>query len=83
MEIRIYPGANGEFLLYEDDGRSFNYRHDEWMGVEMTWNDRARVLRFSLAEGSKMLAPSKRMLVKLGGVSRETAFEGRPLELRL
>src|SRR5208282_4869904 len=29
-EIQVYPGADGGFLLYEDDGRSFNYRHDEW-----------------------------------------------------
>ena len=82
-ELRLYPGADGEFLLYEDDGRSFNYRHDEWMGVELIWNDRARVLRFSLAEGSKMLVPSKRMVVKLGGVSREATFEGRPLEMKI
>jgi hypothetical protein len=52
------------------------------MGVEMTWNDRARALRMNLADGSKMLTPSKRMVVKFGAVSREAVFEGRPLELK-
>jgi alpha-glucosidase/alpha-D-xyloside xylohydrolase len=82
METHVYPGADGAFLLYEDDGRSFNYRRDEWMGVEMNWNDRARALRLSLVDGSKMLAPAKRLVVKLGAVRRETVFEGRPLEVK-
>ncbi|HEV2445939.1 MAG TPA: TIM-barrel domain-containing protein, partial [Candidatus Sulfopaludibacter sp.] len=30
LEITIYPGANGTFLLYEDDGRSFDYRKGAW-----------------------------------------------------
>jgi alpha-glucosidase/alpha-D-xyloside xylohydrolase len=82
MEIHVYPGADGAFLLYEDDGRSFNYRHDEWMGVEMTWDDRRRVLHFALADGSKMLAPSKRLVVRVGQVNREAVFEGRRLEVK-
>jgi alpha-glucosidase (family GH31 glycosyl hydrolase) len=31
LSISIYPGADGSFLLYEDDGRSFNYRKGEWL----------------------------------------------------
>jgi alpha-glucosidase (family GH31 glycosyl hydrolase) len=82
MEVHVYPGADGAFLLYEDDGRSFNYRHDEWMGVEMFWNDRAHVLRLNLTDGSKMLAPAKRLVVRLGAVVREAVFEGRPMEVK-
>ncbi len=82
MEIHVYPGADGAFLLYEDDGRSFNYRHDEWMGLLLDWNERSHTLRLSLADGSKMLGPAKRLVVRLGKVTRETVFEGRPLELK-
>ena len=39
LSVPIYPGADASFLLYEDDGNSFNYRKGEWMGIQMTWND--------------------------------------------
>jgi len=39
LSISIYPGADASFVLYEDDGRSFNYRIGEWMGIVMEWND--------------------------------------------
>ena len=32
LAVTVYPGADGAFLLYEDDGSSFNYRKGEWMG---------------------------------------------------
>jgi len=35
LELHVYPGADGSYLLYEDDGKSFNYRRGEWMGIEM------------------------------------------------
>ncbi len=83
LTISIYPGADGAFLLYEDDGGSFNYRKGEWMGVQMTWNDARRVLRLRLANGSRMMAPMRReLVVKLGGATRSVVFQGRPLEVR-
>ena len=37
--IAIYPGADASFLLYEDDGKSFDYRKGAWTGVHMEWHD--------------------------------------------
>jgi alpha-glucosidase/alpha-D-xyloside xylohydrolase len=83
LGISIYPGADGSFLLYEDDGSSFNYRKGEWMGIQMTWNDARRVLSLRLANGSRMLPPSRRSLnMKHGDSMRTVTFEGRPMEVR-
>ncbi len=83
LSISIYPGADASFLLYEDDGSSFNYRKGEWMGIEMKWNDASRTLTLRLAPGSRMLAPKHRNLeVKLGETSRQSAFEGNPVEIK-
>jgi alpha-glucosidase/alpha-D-xyloside xylohydrolase len=83
LDISVYPGANGSFLLYEDDGGSFNYRKGDWMGIQMAWNDARKVLTLRLAAGSRMLPPAKRDLrVKLGESSRSAVFEGKPLEIR-
>jgi alpha-glucosidase/alpha-D-xyloside xylohydrolase len=83
LEITVYPGADGTFFFYEDDGRSFNYRRGEWMGVEMSWNDARRALAIGLARGSRMLPPGRRdWIVKMGQTARPVTFEGRPLELK-
>ena len=82
--IAIYPGADGSFLLYEDDGKSFDYKKGAWMGVQMNWNDAARKLSLRLAEDSRMLASKqKKFDVKLGEATKQVAFEGKPIEVSL
>jgi len=81
LSLTIYPGADGSFELFEDDGRSFEYRRGNWMGLSMRWDDRRRRLTVSLATGSKMRPPLAREIeVRLAGqtaVHRGT-FTGRP-----
>ena len=83
---QMYPGADGAFTLYEDDGRSYGYQQGDWMGIEMRWDDRLRRLRFTLANGSRMLDPAARPIrVRIAGSSavRDVTFHGAPLEVRL
>jgi alpha-glucosidase/alpha-D-xyloside xylohydrolase len=83
LTLSIYPGADGSFLLYEDDGSSFNYRKGEWMGVEMTWNDRQRLLHLTWSKGSRLLPPKRSdLVVKMGDATRQVIFDGHPLEVR-
>jgi len=84
LSISIYPGADASFLLYEDDGSSFDYRKGKWMGVHMVWHDTRRVLKLSLASGSRILPPLRRNIeVKLGQSTRATVFDGHPVEVSL
>ena len=82
LSISIYPGADASFLLYEDDGTSFNHLKGEWMGIQMEWSDAPRALTLTLARGSRMLPPLHRNLeVKLGHNTRSVEFDGRPQKL--
>jgi len=83
LTITIYPGADGAFHLYEDDGKSFRYRRGEWMGIDLSWNDARRTLALQLAPASRMLPPLRRdLVVKRGDTSRHVSFDGRPLQVR-
>ena len=85
LTLWIHPGAAGAFSLYEDDGKSFDFRKGELLRINIAWNDRQRRLSLRLANGSKMLAPAKRNIVaRLAGgeETREVVFEGRPVEVR-
>ena len=82
LSISIYPGADRSFLLYEDDGRSFNYRKGEWMGTRLNWNDASRTLTVSLAPGSRMLPPLRRDIsVNLLGSEKNVNFDGSLVEV--
>jgi alpha-glucosidase/alpha-D-xyloside xylohydrolase len=84
MTVVVYPGADGAFTMYEDDGRSFDYRKGEFMRIALTWRDAGRQLSLRLAPGSRMLPPAKRpMQIRLAGSkdTRSVVFEGKPVEV--
>jgi alpha-glucosidase (family GH31 glycosyl hydrolase) len=86
LALWVHPGEDGAFSLYEDDGKSFDYRKGEFTRVNFVWNDRKRQLSAHLAGGSKMLASSTRnFVVRVAGesVAREFVFQGRPVEIKL
>jgi alpha-glucosidase/alpha-D-xyloside xylohydrolase len=86
LSLGIYPGADGAFTLYEDDGRTFDYRAGAWMGIEIRWNDASRRLTLRLAPGSRILPPARRPIsVRVAGerAIRSAVFAGRPIEIRL
>ena len=50
--IVVYPGADADFCLYEDDGVSYGYERGECSRVRFHWDDAARMLTVSPREGS-------------------------------
>ncbi len=82
----VYPGADGTFLLYEDDGATFDYQRGDWMGVTTHWADADRRLTLALAPGSRMRAPAEhRFVARLAGRSetRPITFTGRAVSVVL
>lgn len=52
MTLRIYPGRDGSFTLYEDDGRTLDYQEGEYSWTQLAWNDEARSLTIEPADKS-------------------------------
>jgi alpha-D-xyloside xylohydrolase len=52
IELRIYPGSDGSFRLYQDDGISYDYEKNLYAWIGMHWDDKARVLTFEARRGS-------------------------------
>ncbi len=44
LTLRVYPGADGSFAVYEDDGESFRYREGEFTRIACGWHDGERML---------------------------------------
>lgn len=44
IELRIYPGADGTFELYEDENDNYNYEKGKYAVIPFSWNDKAKTL---------------------------------------
>lgn len=44
VEIRIYPGADGSFILYDDERDNYNYEDGMYAMIELKWNDESGTL---------------------------------------
>jgi alpha-D-xyloside xylohydrolase len=52
LELRIYPGADGGFPLYEDENDNTNYEKGAYTTIDFQWNDAAKTLTIGNRKGS-------------------------------
>lgn len=45
IEIRVYPGKDTEFKLYEDEGNSYRYEEGEYAVTKLFWSDKEKELK--------------------------------------
>jgi alpha-glucosidase/alpha-D-xyloside xylohydrolase len=65
VRLTVYPGADGHFQLYDDDGQSFAYEKDVFAIVDLKWDDARKTLHYSAARDG--LLPPKELMVSLAG----------------
>jgi len=68
IELRIYPGANGTFQLFEDDGLTYACEKASYVTIAVHWNDATHVLTLEERKGSfpAMLKERSFLLVMVG-----------------
>ena len=78
LEIRVYPGANGSFTLYEDEGDNYNYENGYYATITFTWNDKARQLTIGTRQGGYkgMILDRQFTIVLPDGTSRTVSHNG-------
>ena len=52
IELRVYPGANGKFTLYEDDRVTYEYEKEIYATIPITWNEQDRTLTIGARKGT-------------------------------
>jgi alpha-D-xyloside xylohydrolase len=52
IELRVYPGANGDFIFYEDENDSYRYEKGAHATIALHWDDAAKTLTLGAREGS-------------------------------
>jgi alpha-D-xyloside xylohydrolase len=86
LEIRVYPGADGDFSLYEDEGTNYNYEKGLRSTIHFHWNDRKRELSMGQRNGqfSGMLQSRQFKIVAVGSRSvHQVTYQGRRIAFGL
>ena len=84
LEMHVYPGADGHFTLYEDEGDNYNYERGIYSTIEFQWNDHSRTLTISQREGSYpgMLETRQFTIILPDGKQQTVSYDGQQKTIR-
>ena len=85
LELRLYPGADGTFNLYEDEGDTYRYEQGVYATIRFDWNDKARTLTIAERQGSYpgMLSSRQFTVILPDGTTKTFSYHGHPVTLTL
>jgi alpha-D-xyloside xylohydrolase len=93
-EIRIYPGANAKFTIYEDDNETYNYEKGQRATYDLSWNDATRTLTIGARQGTfpgmvakrqlnvVLAAPGKNAGLSAPADAKTILYTGQPAEVK-
>lgn len=86
LVIKVFPGADGAFTLYEDEGDNYNYKNGKYSTIVFSYDKGADKLNIGTRQGSfsGMLASRKFTIVNgaTGGMT-EVSYDGKPVSVKL
>lgn len=51
IELRVYPGADSDFVIYEDENDNYNYEKGKFATIPLHWNEAAKTLTIGNRQG--------------------------------
>ncbi len=85
LELRVYPGADGAFTLYEDEGDSYNYEKGVYSTITFRWSDKSRTLTVGERKGSYpgMLKQRRFTVILPDGQQQVVSYDGSKTSVKL
>ena len=82
-EVLVYPGADGTFTLYEDDGTTRAYEQGLYSRITFQWDDARHRLTISKRMGKYQRMPAQRAFrIKVAGSGQKTInYQGKKTTL--
>jgi alpha-D-xyloside xylohydrolase len=84
LEVRIYPGADAAFSLYEDDGNTYGYEKGAFTRIPMRWDERKRILTIGDRQGyyPGMLTTRHLVIALPDGGTKRVTYTGSKMVVR-
>ena len=81
-EIRVYPGADATFTIYQDSGDGYAYEQGERSEFLLTWNEQKQTLTLSARQGKYQPKAMKMNVVLPNGKSQTVTYKGKKVTLK-
>lgn len=85
LVIRVYPGADAQFILYEDEGDNYNYETHLYTEIPFQWNEATRTLTIGKRSGHFPGYLTRRtfILTLPDGTQKTVKYNGSEKKVRL
>lgn len=85
LEICVYPGSDGHFVLYEDEGDNYNYENGAYSEIPMMWNGTNHTLTIGERRGIyNGMLKKRRFMVKLpDGDIKTVSYNGKKVIVKM
>ena len=83
LEVRVYPGADGRFILYEDEGDGYAYEQGACSEIEFTLKGRTLTVGERRGSFPGMLRERTFRIVTPDGRSQEISYDGSSRSIKL
>jgi len=87
IELRIYPGKDANFTLYEDEGTNYNYEKGQFSTILLKWDDHRGQLEIGKRVGSfPTMLTERTFSLHLAGTSsapRTVTYRGDAIDVKL
>ncbi|MBQ0020059.1 MAG: DUF5110 domain-containing protein, partial [Bacteroidales bacterium] len=85
LNIVVYPGADADFTLYEDEGDNYNYEHGQYTTIPLHWSDKSRTLTIGTRTGSYdgMLKQRKFSVTIAGATPKTITYTGKKTAVKM
>jgi alpha-D-xyloside xylohydrolase len=85
LVLKLYPGADAAFTLYDDEGDNYNYEEGAKSTIQITWNELTRQLVIDSRKGSyEGMEKQLRFVVEMpDGSTYDVEYNGSVVELTI
>ncbi|MEO7576088.1 MAG: TIM-barrel domain-containing protein [Massilia sp.] len=93
-EVRVYPGADASFTVYEDDNETYDYEKGRYATYELTWNEAAKSLTVGARKGGYpgllktrklnivLVNPANASAIEPASATRSINYAGKPVSVK-
>lgn len=82
LELHVFDGADGEFLLYEDEGDGYAYEKGEYSSIRLQWEEESRTLTIGERSGSFAgMCKNRIFRIVWGEKSSLVEYAGDPIQV--
>ena len=84
LELKVYAGANGNFILYEDEFDNYNYEKGVYTEIPISWNNTSRKLTIGARKGAYegMLKNRKFTVTLQDGTQKNVDYNGKAISVK-